>query len=297
MNKQSSKAEIKSHHINHIAADKLREIADLLSRQKANPFRIRAYQNAANTLDSLTEDIDHIVQRDGINGLVELPSIGSGIARSLYEFVATEKMTRLENLKGESDPVQLFSTIPGVGHSLAKRIHQELQLDSLESLEMAARDGRLKQLQGMGEKRLQAIQAWLYKVLGERRLQMRKSQHSAQVPAVELLLKIDNDYRRNAEAGKLPTITPKRFNPDGNVHLPILHSSEKNWHFTAIYSNTARAHDLHRTHDWVVIYFYDDHHQEGQYTVVTETHGTLLGKRVVRGREADCIEYYHRNDN
>jgi hypothetical protein len=55
-----------------------------------------------------------------------------------------------------------------------------------------------------------------------------------------------------------------------------------------LFSNTARAHDLGRTHDWVVIYFYDDDHRESQCTVVTETHGPMTGKRVVRGREAEC---------
>ncbi len=49
-----------------------------------------------------------------------------------------------------------------------------------------------------------------------------------------------------------------------------------------MFSNTALAHQLKRTHDWAVIYFYDDHHQEGQQTLVTETHGPLQGRRVVR---------------
>jgi putative hydrolase len=59
-----------------------------------------------------------------------------------------------------------------------------------------------------------------------------------------------------------------------------------------MYSNTARAHQLQRTRDWVVVYCYDDHHQEDQYTVVTETRGPLAGQRMVRGREIECREYY-----
>jgi hypothetical protein len=72
----------------------------------------------------------------------------------------------------------------------------------------------------------------------------------------------------------------------------LLHTQRDAWHFTVLFSNTARAHELHRTHDWVVMYFYENDHQEGQRTVVTETHGPLLGKRVVRGREAECRTYY-----
>jgi len=59
-----------------------------------------------------------------------------------------------------------------------------------------------------------------------------------------------------------------------------------------LFSNTARAHDLGRTRDWVVVYFYDEHHREGQCTVVTETRGALIGKRVVRGREDECRVLY-----
>jgi hypothetical protein len=67
-----------------------------------------------------------------------------------------------------------------------------------------------------------------------------------------------------------------------------LHTSRDGWHLTALYSNTARAHELARTRDWVVIYFHQDDHVEGQRTVVTETHGAQRGLRVVRGREAEC---------
>jgi putative hydrolase len=72
----------------------------------------------------------------------------------------------------------------------------------------------------------------------------------------------------------------------------VLHARLGGWHFTALYSNTATAHKLKRTHDWVVVYFYDDDQVEGQHTVVTETRGALAGRRVVRGRELECREFY-----
>ena len=131
--------------------------------------------------------------------------------------------------------------------------------------------------------------------MGEHRQQLRQAQHSSTNPTIALLLKVDAEYRKKAAAGKLPCITPKRFNPENKAWLPILHSTRDHWHFTALYSNTERAHKLNRVYDWVVIYFYDDHHQEGQHTIVTETHGRLFGKRVVRGREAECYEYYESN--
>ena len=71
-----------------------------------------------------------------------------------------------------------------------------------------------------------------------------------------------------------------------------MHENIGDWHFTILFSNTARAHELKRTHDWVVIYFYNNHHEEGQHTVVTEHSGSLKNKRVVRGRELECRAYY-----
>ena len=277
---------------NHDVATKLREIAQLLRAQLANPFRINAYLHAADTLDNLGRNVAELMQAKGIKGLVALPGIGEGIARSIYEYVATGRMSRLENLKGTADPVELFRSIPGVGSVLAERIHDQLHVDSLEALENAVREGQLHKVEGLGSKRLEAIAAWLQKHLDGQRQQFRPVARASDVPPVELILRVDSEYRQKAATDKLPRITPKRFNPENKAWLPILHTAHNHWHFTALYSNTARAHQLGRTTDWVVIYFYDDHHREGQHTVVTETHGSLQGKRVARGRETECLQYY-----
>ena len=111
-------------------------------------------------------------------------------------------------------------------------------------------------------------------------------------PGVDLLLDIDREYREKGRAGLLPRIAPRRFNPEGNAWLPVLHARHDPWHFTALFSNTERAHELHRTYDWVVIFYSDPEGEEGQATVVTERRGTLSGQRVVRGREPECGRYY-----
>jgi putative hydrolase len=111
-------------------------------------------------------------------------------------------------------------------------------------------------------------------------------------PSVKELLEIDAEYRRRAKAGDLPQIAPRRFNPQKEAWLPILHTEcGEAWNCTVLYSNTERAHELDKTHDWVVIYF-ERNGDEHQNTVVTETSGELKGKRVVRGREEECKEYY-----
>jgi hypothetical protein len=105
---------------------------------------------------------------------------------------------------------------------------------------------------------------------------------------VAVLLDVDREYREAAAAGRLSRIAPRRFNPSGQAWLPVLHTERDHWQITALFSNTGRAHELGKTRDWVVIYFHTDTQAEGQRTVVTETHGALAGRRVVRGREEEC---------
>ena len=75
--------------------------------------------------------------------------------------------------------------------------------------------------------------------------------------------------------------------PGRPAWLPILHTERDGWQITALFSNTARAHELGRTDDWVVL-FYERNGDSGQCTVVTEPRGPLAGRRVVRGRESEC---------
>lgn len=113
--------------------------------------------------------------------------------------------------------------------------------------------------------------------------------HGLRPPPVALLLDVDLRYRTEAAAGRLRTIAPHAFNPRGEAWLPILHEERDDWVITALFSNTARAHQLGHTHDWVVIYYHHPHDgEEGRATVVTEHDGPWRGHRVVRGREAEC---------
>lgn len=278
--------------VNQQVARKLDEAAELLAQQGANPFRVSAYRNAANTVEKLDRSVADILDEQGMEGLIELPTIGKGIASAIRELVTSGRWSQLERMRGTLDPEVLLQTVPNVGPVLAAHIHGELHIDTLEQLEAAAWDGRLEGLPGVGERKLQGIRAALASMLG--RALRRDAGRGANGPDVELLLHVDQEYRRAAEAGTLPTIAPRRFNPSGEAWLPILHTEHRGWHFTALFSNTARAHELDRVRDWVVIYFYDDSHEEGQHTVVTETRGPLTGQRVVRGRETECRAWYQR---
>jgi DNA polymerase (family X) len=125
----------------------------------------------------------------------------------------------------------------------------------------------------------------------KRRLREAAGPQDQERPSVALLLELDEEYRHKAERDQLRKIAPKRFNPRGEAWLPVLNVRRQGWSFTALYSNTATAHRLDKTHDWVVIY-YETAGQQRQGTVVTAERGKLAGKRVVRGRERECREYY-----
>ena len=278
---------------NRVIAGKLREAAVLLEAQGASPFRVTAYRNAAATIDESTKAIRAILEAEGLNGLDALPHIGRGIAAAIAEMLTTGRWSQLDRLRGASGPQALFQSLPGIGPLLAQRIHETLHVDTLEALEIAAHDGRLERVPRMGARRAAACRAVLDAML--RRMHGTNAPSAVAIahrPAVATVLDVDREYREKAHSRSLPAIAPRRFNPDRETWLPILHTRRDVWHFTALYSNTANAHKLHRTHDWVVVYFYDDAHVEGQNTVVTETHGPLTGRRVVRGREAECRDYY-----
>jgi hypothetical protein len=277
--------------INQRVADKLRGVADLLEQQGANTFRVKAYRNAANTVVALQLDLRDLVKAEGVKGLKALPTIGQGIGAAIYELITTEHWSQLERLRGTLDPLRLFHSIPGISTTLAQRIHDTLHVDTLEALEAAAHQGNLERVKGIGPRRSEALRATLASMLGRLRSRRRPV---IRAPSVDLLLDVDEEYREKSRAGDLPTIAPRRFNPQNESWLPVLHTRRGEWHFTALYSNSPRAHQLGHTRDWVVAYFYDDDHREGQCTVVTENKGILFGQRVIRGRESECLAYYSR---
>ena len=270
-------------------ADRLDEAAQLLEAQKADRFRVRAYRNGAATVRGLAEDPAQILARAGLKGLIDLPNIGQSLARAIDEMVETGRWMQLERLRGDASPESLFQALPGVGEKTARQLHDYLHVDTFEALEIAAHDGRLESAPGIGPRKAAAIRDSLAAMLARRR---RRGPDDHREPPVAVLLEADSAYRQAASKGQLRRIAPKRFNPEGKAWLPVMHSDRDGWSMTLLFSNTALAHELGRTDDWVVVYFSHDGGPEHQRTVVTETRGPLEGRRVVRGREAECRAYY-----
>ena len=283
---------------NQEIAENLERIADLLASQNANPHRVRAYRHGAAIVRELKQPVSDLLDEKGAEALQDLPGIGSGLAGTITEFVKTGRLGLLDRLQGEISPVALFASIPGIGPELANRIHDELDIENLEELELAAHDGRLANVEGFGQRRLEALRDVLAGILsrtGRRRARRFSRRIEAlpenEEPPVEILLDVDDEYRRRAEKDELKKIAPRRFNPGRKAWLPIMHTERGDWSFTALFSNTARAHQRKATRDWVVLY-YQHNESEQQCTVVTEEKGELAGKRVVRGRELECREFY-----
>ena len=148
--------------------------------------------------------------------------MGRSIAGAIAEMLAAGRWSYLERLRGGAEPEQLFCFVPGVGPALARRLHEELHLETLEELEAAAHDGRLAQLRGVGERRAAMLRGALTDRLG--RLRPVAPLQVTEEPPVALLLEVDREYRERAARGELPHTAPRRFNPSGKAWLPVLHT-------------------------------------------------------------------------
>jgi len=279
-----------AHRVNEEVAGRLEEAARLLRDQGADPYRVNAYRRAALTLRTTPVAVDALFLEQGLDGLKQLRGIGDTIARAIRELLVHGRLPMLDRLRGEADPVALLASVPGIGRRFAERLHDELGLETLADLEAAAHDGGLEMIAGFGEKRLAGIRDSLAYRLGRVRLPVASP---ATLPPVSELLDVDREYRNKATTGQLRLIAPRRFNPTGEAWLPVLHTQRGSRQYTALYSNTARAHRAGTTRDWVVLY-HDDGSGERQHTVITATRGSLRGRRVVAGHEPECQVFYSR---
>lgn len=132
------------------------EIANLLEIQGANPFRVRAYRNAARTVGDLGRDIKTLLEKG--EDLTELPGIGEDLAGKIREIAETGKCAMLDKLHKELPPaITELLKIPTLGPKRVKTLYHDLDIQTLEQLYRAARDGRIRELPGFGAKTEQNI--------------------------------------------------------------------------------------------------------------------------------------------
>ena len=132
------------------------EIADLLEIENANPFRVRAYRNAARQLQGMGVPAADMVAKS--EDLTELPGIGDDLAAKIKEIVETGKCQFLEKLRKKTPPtITELLKMPGLGPKRVRTLYHELDVQTLPQLARAARDGRISELPGFGEKTERAI--------------------------------------------------------------------------------------------------------------------------------------------
>ena len=184
----------------------LNRVAALLDIRGENAFRIRAYRNAARTVANLGQSVSGMVAEGG--NLASLPGIGQDLADKIREIVETGTLGLLRDL-GEETPVGLTEllAIPGLGPKRAAALHRELGIDTLKGLAKAARAGKVRELEGFGEKTERQILARLERHVGsEKRTKLAAAEeivepliaHLQQVAGVGKVV-VAGSYRRRRE--------------------------------------------------------------------------------------------------
>ncbi len=158
------------------------EIAQLLELKGENPFRVRAYYNAARTVEGLHEDLTKLVEE---KKLTEIKGIGTDLAAKIAELVATGQLRFHVELKASLPAGMLdMLRIPGFGPKRAKLLHDKLGVDTIEKLEAACKAGQIATLDGFGEKSQQKILEGIQQV---RLFASRHHYHKAYAVAEPLL--------------------------------------------------------------------------------------------------------------
>lgn len=141
---------------NNDIADVFDEIADCLEIEGGNPFRIRAYQNAARTIRGLGTELNDMVA-DGAD-LTALPGIGKELAAKIHETLETGTAKALIKLQERIPKTALeILRLPHLGPKRVRVLYHDLKIETLKQLSQAARKGRIRALDGFGEKTEKAI--------------------------------------------------------------------------------------------------------------------------------------------
>ncbi len=128
-------------------AEVLVSIATLLELKGENPFKTRAYQNAARTIETLSEPLDKLIAEARLG---DIKGIGEALQQKITELVTTGRLQYYEDLKAATPPgLVAMLDIPGLGPKKIKALHDELGIDTVEELEQACKDGQDRRAEGV----------------------------------------------------------------------------------------------------------------------------------------------------
>jgi DNA polymerase (family 10) len=208
-------------------ADQFNQLADLLEIDNANPFRVRAYRNAAYTLINLSSQISELIQRG--EDLTQLPGIGKDLADKITTIVKTGQFTLLEKER-QHTPASLIELkqIPGLGPKRIGILHEQLGINTIEELNEAVKQQKIADLSGFGEKIQQNIAHALPEFIGqEQRLRLSAAtqyanafvKYLANLKVVEQVIVAGSYRRRKETVGDLDILVTSRNGPKVTRHF------------------------------------------------------------------------------
>ncbi len=146
------------HTTNRKIADIFNEIADLLDIDGDNPFRVRAYRNAARVILSYPESMKTLVEEGA--DLTTIPGIGTELAKKITEIVKTGRLSYLEKLRRtHPSGLEQLLKVPGLGPGRVRLLHEMLHINTIEDLQKALDEGRVEKVPGFGEKLIAKIKS------------------------------------------------------------------------------------------------------------------------------------------
>jgi len=191
---------------NSDVSDIFNKMADLLEIEGANPFRVRAYRNASRSVSSLSRSVSDMLESG--EDLTDLPGIGKDLAGKIKEIVETGSLALFEELKGKTPSgLSQLMKVEGLGPKRVRALNRNLGVTSLKELEEAARKGKVRELDGFGEKTEQKILEELEAYEGiEKRIKLIEAEQRAR-SIVEYLkgakgirkITVAGSYRRRKE--------------------------------------------------------------------------------------------------
>jgi DNA polymerase (family 10) len=190
---------------NSDVAEIFNEMADLLEILAENPFRVRAYRNAARTVGGLSQSVASMVEQ--AKDVTELPGIGKDLAGKIEEIAKTGTLSQLQDLEDRIPPqLRRLMKIPGLGPKRVKALYDKMGITSLEDLKKAGEEGKIKELKGFGEKIERVILEETGREKKEARIKLNVAEEVAS-DIVSYLMKVEDvkeaivagSYRRRKE--------------------------------------------------------------------------------------------------
>ncbi len=191
---------------NHDITEIFEKVADLLEIEGANPFRVRAYRNAARVVGGMSQSLADLVARG--EDLTRLPGVGQDLAGKITEIVKTGDLGLLKELEGRTPPaLARLMNVAGLGPKRVHILHEKLGVTTAEDLKAAAQAGKIKELKGFGPKIEQLVLEGLdqlaaagkrFKLVTVEPVAESLLQHLKAVPGVDQVI-VAGSYRRRKE--------------------------------------------------------------------------------------------------